>query len=62
MSKVVTTLTTKLVLNNSEIEITNKDGEYALSLCNKVLMEEVSVLLATEEMQQVRNLLTKGSA
>ena len=61
MSKISTTLTTKLNLDNSEVEISNIDGTYTLAICNKFLMEHVSVTLSRDEMQQVRNLLNKGA-
>ncbi len=60
MSKISTTLTTKLNLDGSEFEITNCDGIYTISICNKALMEHVTVSLSRDEMQQVRNLITKG--
>lgn len=61
MNKISTTLTTKLNLENAEVEISNVDGTYTFAICNKVLMEHVSIMLTKDEMQQVRNLLNKGS-
>lgn len=61
MNKVSTTLTTKLNLDASEFEISNSDGVYTITICNKSLMEHVTVTLTRDEMQQVRNLITKGA-
>lgn len=61
MSKISTTLITRLNLDNCEFEISNTDGFYTLSVCNKCLMEHVTVSLTKDEMQQVRNLLNKGA-
>ncbi len=61
MNKISTTLTTKLSLESSEIELVNTDGTYTLGVCNKHLMEHVSIELSREEMQQIRNLLNKGT-
>lgn len=62
MNKISTTLTTKLNLDNSEIELSNTDGTYTVAICNKHLMEHTSITLTRDEMQQVRNLLNKGAA
>lgn len=60
MSKVTTTLTTKLEMDGCEVELSNNDGQFTFVICNKFLMEHVSVTLNRNELQQISNLINKG--